>query len=658
MAPLLLVLATPPIIVEVGEMGATASNNKVQSGCCFDSNHSSSGVTIDEGSRRVTFPRHIEDLRVVCLNATIKTGSPLLYVRVKINYDEESMPIIGFGMTSKLSTTKPLLFRNFYLFDIVRRRFLVNGEGAPEVTLPPHHSGDTVEFQLDLAHKQLLYNVCGSNSEPLLFQLEGNIATVEELAPVVGVTKTNLNNVSFDVLGVATQHMPFEVPAKFVSSIANSPVLISEDGKTVTRENIACNSCILVDKVIHSGKHYWTFDVIKDVGSSMCFGIAKHPVNIHPKFSNSNIHIYFHEHFKVWRSYGGHLYSQGSQQLHNLAELDWREGKNIEIQFILDMSAGTLEVLRDGELLGVAFDDVQPPVQPVVLFYSACEKKVQLVNFKSVMPPLTPIPVRIPSVEEEGHHACFDSMTLHGHLTLSPDGLTLLRSPRQEGNAYCLLDQVCSKSSNGLYRWSFEVNIDKGASTCLGITTVPVNLPVDGEIFLSNTMYLYRSYGGTLYRQGMELQKHFAPFSDPQTLVELVLDMNNNVLQYFVNGENQGIAFVVRPCSYRPVVAFYAGMEKSITLKKFEHFPSNKSLLASCNNLNKLGSQKSENLLSILGKVDSSSGQSDVCLTCGVKDQNIALLPCKHIIYCADHVYVGEQCIACGQTITGYWNVF
>ena len=633
-------------------MGAATSNDSKTGGPYFDCNKSSPDLLINEADWKVTFPRGSDELRIVSFNQTLKTGSyknQFFYVRVKIDYDGDSRPVLGFSKSTGLSFNQPLMIRNFYLFDISKQRLLFNHRDVSGVLLPPCQSGSVIECQIDIGQNILQYNVCGSNTDPLNFKFDGDIP--KEITPILGAINTN-ESVAFNVLEVAKELMPFEdSSARFEGSYG--PVLISEDGKTVSRSNINSNCCSLINKVLNSGKHRWTFQVINDEGASLCLGIAKHPVDIPSKFSNSNIHIYYHEAFSIWRSYGGEFYSNGSQWPH---KFDWKNATNVEFVLDLSVAQGTLEIIRDGTSLGVIFDNVQPPVQPVVLFYSAYEKEVQLSSFKSSnsMQSSATIPLHITKDVD----FCFDRRTLTGQLLLSPNGLTLSRLQNHNGNAYCLLNQICSGS--GLYHWSFVINRDEGASTCLGITKEPVHLP-NNQVYFSRSMWLYRSYTGALYKKGVAVQKHFASFFMPHTVVELVLDMDNHVLQYIVNGENQGIAFVVEPGCYRPVVAFYAGMPKSITLQEFNYYPSAKLLTTSSHNdldqtLNDLNSQE---LPSIFGEIDIIPGQqTDTCIVCEAKDQNIVLLPCKHAIYCAVHISIGERCIACGEIVEGFWNVF
>lgn len=214
------------------------------------------------------------------------------------------------------------------------------------------------------------------------------------------------------------------------------------------------------------------------------------------------------------------------------------------------------------------------------------------------------------------------------------------------------------------FRWSFLVQSDNGASTCIGITTRPVDAPDKDNIYNSKSMFLYRSFQGMLYLQGREMQKRLNEFWINDTLVELVLDLVNGVLQFIVNGEDQGVAFTNLTGPYYPVVAFYAGMEKRVSLQHFEQLETSTLVAIPLdeNDLNKgdteVDAQSKKSQLPI--RLQSLDIKVDSCMVCGVKDSNVVSLPCKHAIYCAVHNTTNgrQRCLVCDKPITGVWNLF
>ena len=76
-----------------------------------------------------------------------------------------------------------------------------------------------------------------------------------------------------------------------------------------------------------------------------------------------------------------------------------------------------------------------------------------------------------------------------------------------------------------------------------------------------------------LYNKGKELAKHFEEYWMTGTLIEMIVDVSESeaIVQYSINGSDQGIAFTGLQPPLKPLVGFYAGMEKRVTLIHFEH---------------------------------------------------------------------------------------
>ena len=634
---------------------------------CFDQNISSPGLVFSDNNQKVKFHPNSDSLQVAYINARLKLGylNQTLSVRAKLEggCSDGSIAVLGFGKLVRAAQTSPA---DFYLLNVTQRKVYLCDEEVPNVRLPSCGDGDIIEWQVDIGRGYLSYKVSSNrlandestgNNSMIVFEFDSSDVTYS-VYPMFGMLSTGGKESSFHILQVSRE-LTFN-RAKFDIESVYGPATLSSDCLTVSRdEDTKSNCCALINRVLREGRHRWRLKVLQDVGASLCLGIAAHPLIVPSIYGNSSQHIYLHNQLKVWRSYGGLLYSCGQKLSQELCPLECND-EPVTVEFILDLSAGTLSVIREGVSLGVAFKDIKPPVQPVVVFYAGYRKQVQLVSFDSEIslePHDCPIFLKRSSGKSRSNEvkksAAFDSKTVYGSLTVSTDGMTLERERSSIGNAYCLINQTCT---DGVYCWSFKIKEDEGASTCLGIATEPIQIPND-HIYASKSMYLYRSYMGKLYLNGSELSKEFEEFWMPGSVVELVLDMGNGVLQIIVNGINQGVCFCnLKEKVYRPVVAFYAGMVKSISLQKFEHFPPavTKPLFAS-NNLTEA--------VPIEAKSKENGGEqggerTDMCMTCGVKDDNVIFLPCKHAVFCANHANVGEHCIVCEQLVESILNVF
>ena len=636
---------------------------------CFDQNVSSEGLSFSHSNLKVRFPSKQDQLQVAYLNVRLQFGyaDQTLSVRARLEDSVGSTAVIGFGKANTL------LLSDLYLFDVTQRKVYLCGDEVPNVRLPACGDGDIIQFQVDIGRGCLSYQIISnaSSKQQSAAAGDGSLVTFEfdsndipnSVRPLFGMRSTSITKPSFHVLEVSRE-LSLTDKALFDSESLYGPVTLSNDCLKVSRQDIKSNCCALIDRVLREGNHRWKIKILKDVGASTCLGIAKHPFQVPNMYGMSSQHIYLHSQLMVWRSYGGLLYSSGSKLSHELRPLDY-EDKPVTVELFLDLAVGTLEIIREGVSLGIAFKGIKPPVQPVVVFYAGCEKEVQLISFHSNAPSEntdTPIFLkrsgsnrsndRLAKKHKKRILYVFDASTTYGSLVISPDGMTVERRQSHIGNAYCLVNQTCS---SGVYNWSFKINEDQGASICLGITTEPVEVTNDA-IYESKSMCLYRSYMGKLYWNGRELRKEFEEFWMPGTIVELILDLVNGVLQILVNGINQGVCFCdLKGKAYRPIVCFYAAMPKSVTLLKFEHFPSESKPMFVPNNLNQGISFQSNDLNGDIGR---GAQRTDRCMVCGAADDNVVFLPCKHAIYCTNHAVVGEYCIVCERLIESIMNVF
>ena len=461
--------------------------------------------------------------------------------------------------------------------------------------------------------------------------------------------------------------------AKFVSPMGKMSV--SNDGKQVYRSNSENgNGIALINKVLSYGRHRWKLMVTCDFGASVALGLAPPEFELPERYLNDpKKHVYHHQDLLMWRSYKGQLFVNGKLLPRTLEPLGWHNGLAIEVEFVLDMRKKTLEIFKNGKPLGVAFSDIQGPVQPIAAFYAGYQKEIHLVEFWSsdILSTGDVVEADRASRMAGDIAVTFDPKSVSGKLLLSEDGLTLTREREHSGNAYCLLGVTLS---SGVYRWSFVVQTDQGASTCVGVAREPISLPETGNLYFSKDLHVFRSFQGILYSAGREVRKGLGEFWLTGSLVEVSVEIQPQgaVVQFSVNGEDQGVAFSGLAPPLRPMVGFYAGMQKKITLVHYEHVPvqlkhPSPSKLEK-NDFEKNDFQKNDlntdktnhvdkaNPMPLLLSPSSISTYYSECLVCGSPVNTVAL-PCKHSYMCADHLEIGQHCLICDETVNDIWNI-
>ena len=481
--------------------------------------------------------------------------------------------------------------------------------------------------------------------------------------PMLGAIKAGWKGISFELLGNNTIQYCITTFRRF--QVIGGKMSVSANGRTISRPgSVQGNSVAVLDQVITTGLHSWKLRVNCDFGASICIGLAIEHFKMRAQYLRDPLkHIYHHKDLMLWRSYRGLLYKNGKQLAHALEALGWQNNVPVIVGLKLDMNKGTLEIYKDGRLLGVAFDDIQGPVQPAVTFYASYEKEVELVEYYSsedidVVQPDGPSQL-LPTQPEE--KPCFDSRSIFGSLSITDDGMTLRRSRDHSGNGYCFLNQTLQ---SGTYRWSFVIQSDQGASTCVGVARVPVHCDAITNIYTSPDLYVLRSFQGMLYCEGKELPQRFSEFWVSGALVELCFEVNKGVgtLRCSINGEPEKVAFTNIQPPVRPIVGFYAGMDKMTTLIHFEHKSTTVAPLQlevqELNDLNITADPTFNTPLSILLQRSELSDYYDTCMVCGAALDVIAL-PCKHSTLCANHLVSNgtEKCLICEQLITGTWNI-
>ncbi|CAI8045760.1 Probable E3 ubiquitin-protein ligase HERC1 [Geodia barretti] len=490
----------------------------------------------------------------------------------------------------------------------------------------------------------------------------------EQLWPVFGATTVGKNTpVQFEILESITQQVELHDMTDAVRFVnAGGKISVSEDGRQVYRSNKdSGNSVALINRVLAHGKHTWKLAVISDFGASIGMGLATYNFDLSDKYRNDPLtHVYRHQGLYIWRSYRGHLYSNGTQLSHSLEPLGWQSGATVTVELTLDMREGTLEIAKNGRYLGVAFRDIRGPVQPAIALYAGYEKEIHLIEFHSSDDSIEDVVEsdRALVKKTEGRDSVtFDAISKMGKLVLSEDGLTLTREREHSGNAYCLLDITLS---SGFHRWSFVIQNDQGASTCLGVAREPITHNNKScNLYLCRDLYVLRSFQGILYAEGKEVRKGLSEFWLSGSLVEVSFELQprGGVVRFSVNGEDQGIAFSGLTPPLRPIVGFYAGMEKKVTLVHYEHIhldPPNSSSRQEQNKVhtdNTHHSSKQHPMPLALGPSKISMYYS-TCMVCG-SPVDVVALPCKHSYMCAEHLQLGRNCLICDEPVTGVWNI-
>ena len=602
------------------------------------------------------------------------SSSNLIGYTVQVDFKTSvSDPVVGLASTNSVDCNN-INFKFCEVLSILwyigEQRLLVNGKVA-SLKMPRCSNGAIIEIGLDKGQNAtFIVRNPGEKKESVSISVQN---LPEFLVPFVGAVKTGSKFVSFQ-LENADEFKPEKVLSDVTKDVGvdkvfgNMHVLL--DGKRFTRTSTEQgNSCALLSRKITKGQHRWSIKVVCDFGASLCVGVARYPFKLSEDYIRDPLkHIYRHPGLLLYRSYRGLLYMDGRQLERNLQPLGWQHNSSVILTMEVNMDKQTVEVLRNGKSLGIAFSDISGPLQPVICFYASYEKDLEFVSYETTeaSTDLPPQP-RVTEVYQSAipQKVNFDQKVKYGSLTLSSDLTSISRDKSQSGNAYCLMNILCT--TVGVYRFSFVIETDQGASVCIGVTDVAnpggIKKVEIGNVYLSPSFYLYRSFQGMLYIKGRELTKRFDEFWMSGTLVEMTVDIASNeaIVQYTVNGKDQGVAFSGLKPPLRPLVAIYAGMEKRVTLIHFEHIPRLSSpqpmKTSTYNDINTTTTHASRTSLpTVATPRDAEQPSSRECMVCG-RPADTILLPCEHSMLCAEDALRTSHCIICNQSVSGFWNI-
>lgn len=602
----------------------------------------------------------------------------MIVYKVQLDYKVSvSDPVVGLASSNAIDCNNVNFESNealSVLWLIRRQQLLVKGKLAI-LSMPYCSSGAIIEIVVDKG-LDALFMV--RNPGEIMESVKLSIPFLSAFVfPFVGAIKTSNKFTTFQLIENSGKDIPKQLSDitkdVYVDKIFGN-MHYSRDSQRFTRTSTEQgNSCALLSSKIAKGQHRWTIRVICDFGASLCVGVARYPFKLSEDYIRDPLkHIYRHPGLLLYRSYRGLLYMDGRQLERSLQPLGWQHNSTVMLTVEVNIEKGTIEVFRNGKSIGIAFSDISGPLQPVICFYASYEKELEFVSYETteVSATIPPQP-RITEVYQSTpagdvpQKVCFDQKMKYGSLTLSSDHTSISRDKSQSGNAYCLMNIPCT--AVGVYRFSFVIETDQGASVCIGVTDVlsltAIKKVEIGNIYLSPSFYLYRSFQGMLYIKGRELTKRFDEFWMSGTLVEMTIDIASNeaIVQYTVNGKDQGVAFAGLRPPLRPLIAIYAGMEKRVTLIHFEHVPKlsgpQPMTTSAYNDIDTSTTYASRiNLPTVATPRDAEQPSSRECMVCGRLADTI-LLPCQHSMLCSEDSLRTSHCIICNQPVSGFWNI-
>lgn len=639
----------------------------------FGQKHSYS-VELQDDDQCAVIPSNCEN-KIAFVSQSWPTS--MINCRIQVAFSlNTSDPVLGFSYTDAINCNDVHFISNPQ-FTLVWRisQHLVYIEGIKShVKMPTCCSGAIIE--ISMMDGVVVINVSNPGKAMESTKLS-MVHLSDRLFLFVGVLKTGNKYVSFQLME-SEQTVEFNLTdvtrEVYVDKVFGNMHISQGDRKFTRTSTEQGNSCALLSTKIRSGRHRWSLKVSSDFGASLCVGLARHPFKLSDDYIRDPLkHIYRHPGLLLYRSYRGLLYMDGRQLERTLQPLGWQHTAAVIISMDVNMADRTVEVLRNGKSLGIAFTEIQGPLQPVICFYASYEKEIELVSYETSETFAMPMQQHSPRVVDEitqqssslvlPKKVNFDPRNKYGSVVLSSDLTSISRDKTQSGNAYCLMNIQCT--TIGVYRFSFVIETDQGASVCIGVTDVnpeAVKKVEIGNIYLSPSFYLYRSFQGMLYVKGRELTKRFDEFWMSGTLIEMTVDISSNeaLVQYTVNGRDQGIAFAGLKPPLTPLVAVYAGMEKRVTLIHFEHIQKTvmpTQSISSHNNINTTETHASRMILPILASPrNAEQPSSRECMVCG-RPVDTILLPCLHSTFCAEDASKTTTCILCGQHIHAIWNI-
>lgn len=585
-----------------------------------------------------------------CYTITMRFNTRRVYI------DDFSKIFVGFcgrKLSRDFDVVRDILReQDTYLWEIIHGDVYFSGT-KQHATTTQCRNASMFEMTLDMENNKLICRVTGD-------------------VRVTDLQTPNLPEQLWVIVGCYTETIPFTCElVNFKQSRPSLPSILDQvcfdqrssygpldlntvHKRNVRRDDITSNCYILLNQIIKDGKHAITFKIIKDTGASLCIGLTSLGFTLPESVMFDRTHpIYVIKGLTLWRSYRGLIYINGVEQKRSFPLNEYKDDQfPITIEFYLDCSTGKAEIYKNSRSLGVVFEDICLPVQPIVAFYAGYEKEIEIIDY------CCSIPRKIATQEQSEQTASF--IRQQGDLTITNEGQTLERSVGHSGNSYATLNITCI---SGVYTFTFAIELDDGASTVIGIAGEHLGtVKKDSKIYLERWTCAYRSYKGLLYVYGREQQKRFEPFWETSTLIQMIINMDRRIVEFEINGAPQGVAFTDIPKPTIPFVGFYAEHCKSLSLLHFAHSKSvllessTTSVQIQMNDLN-LADKKSRQY-SLLNADASGMLVLNDCLVCGKQNKNVVYMPCMHGVHCPSDATIFQRCPLCEQEVTGLYNIF
>ncbi len=437
------------------------------------------------------------------------------------------------------------------------------------------------------------------------------------------------------------------------------------------------NQVALLSPLINASVHRWSMTVNDDQQIAV-FGIADKDYQLQEGFCtlpgtteldhrNPDRFTFRDPKLKAFRVYGGEVFQAG-HCLSTWAEQNVRSTYTVSCEVNTEEKTFTLTV--DEQPLGVIFRGFNGQHRAFVGCYGEGALRICLdqyltgwsVNSAPCHSRPSPLVSRLCSdVGVTADSIVFSSLENKG-CCFSGDLKTVFKELEQSGNSLCPLNCSIPKDRPGLYTFSFIIENDEGASTCFGVGVgEPAEYTISGigNIYSCPHTYLFRTFQGARYAKGQELGNRINDgwrantqytieinvLAQPEMHLEAQVQVQAHMRATIHEDQQQhGIAIHESDFPLRPIVAFYGGMEKCVTLIHSDFKPPiATSALASAS------------------RIAVHPYETVVCCKwphCRKTDLIEHAGECKHAVFCETHFTTNGRrfCAAdnCGKPITKY----
>ena len=638
----------PTLVVMAGTRYGDMAEFSTCSSTCF----------LTSGKKCVVFPASSRQLQTAMVDNICDRNDLFNVFTIAIMLRIDSLyilPQVFIGVSDHDLTSVEDIMRepNVYLWEVTRGNVIFNGVQQAMEEISTCHHGNMFELSIDMENRQFTCHVAGDHRVRSLpvSDLPGKLWFV--IACNTGV------EVSCEIRNF-TQSKPM-LPsiisqACFDPNSMYGPLDLPPGNRTVYRPDVTSNCYILLNQIIEKGKYCIELKVKKDTGASLCIGFAPPNFTLTRTIMYDRTHpIYAIKGLTLWRSYRGLVYINGVEQKLSFPLQEYKDDRfPIIIELYVDCASGKAALYKNKQFVGIVFENVCPPVQPIIAFYAGYEKEIELVDFgHSIMHK------PIEAIRQETEDAVF--IHRQGSITITNEGKTVERREEEFGNSFATLSVNCT---SGIYRFTFCIEQDDGASTIIGIAGEQLGtIKRDSKVYLERWTCAYRSYQGQIYIYGRQQQKRLEQFWESGTLIQMIINMDRRTVEFSVNEQSQGVAFTEIPKPTIPFVGFYADHAKSLSLLHFAHTDTS-SMERGVRpmqqfEMNNFSLEEKKTTHSSMLNADT-SGMLILkeCLVCERPNRNVVYMPCMHGVHCPDDATIFQKCPLCDQEVTGMFNVF